>query len=88
MVLPVYVYGTYIEEKASAADFSDEQQRVFEKTDRRYGGDNAQGRRGRAGCSQVGHSMRVLVVNGNLLAEDNPALKDFKRAISILNAGI
>lgn len=83
MVLPVYVYGTDIlREKASAADFSDEQQRVFlkkliedmEETMLKADGVGL-------AAPQVGHSLRVLVVNGSLLAEDNPALKDFKRAM-------
>jgi len=83
MVLPIYVYGTEIlREKAKAADISTEESRVFlvkliedmEETMQKADGVGL-------AAPQVGHSLRVLIVDGSLLSEDNPELKDFKRAM-------
>jgi len=83
MVLPIYVYGTEIlREKAKAADISTEENRAFlgkliedmEETMHK-------GRRSRGWLlPQVGHSLRVLTVDGFLLSEDNPELKDFNES--------
>ncbi|MCK9305574.1 MAG: peptide deformylase [Bacteroidales bacterium] len=83
MVLPVYVYGTDIlREKAAEANISGEQERDFikklvedmEETMLKADGVGL-------AAPQVGHSLRVLIVNGSLLAEDNPELRDFKRTM-------
>jgi len=83
MVLPIYVYGTEIlREKAAEVDLSaDKNKELIKKlledmweTLRKADGVGL-------AAPQVGHSIRVLIVDGFLLSEEYPQLKDFKRAM-------
>jgi len=83
MILPIFVYGAEIlREKANEIDISQEGLKEELKTlvsNMRETMAKADG----VGLAapQIGRSIRLVIVDGELLSEDNPELADFKRAM-------
>lgn len=83
MILPIYVYGAQVlREKAVEVDVKApgiQQEIKSFVSDMWETMDEADG----VGLAapQVGRSIRVLIVDGSLLSEDMPELKEFKRAM-------
>jgi len=79
MILPVYVYGSNVLKKRSeevSLDDPDLQQLIADMWDTMYHADGV----GLA-APQVGRSIRLFVVDGAVLSNDRPELKDFKRVM-------
>ena len=84
MILPVYVYGSPVLRKVAVdidKNYNGLNTFISNLFDTMYSSDGI----GLA-APQVGHSIRVFVIDGNPLAEDDPQLKDFRRVF--INAHI
>lgn len=84
MIYPVYIYGSPVLRKVAqdiTPDYPNLKQFVADMFDTMYQSDGI----GLA-APQVGLSIRVFVIDGSPLAEDDPKLKGFKRAF--INAHI
>lgn len=83
MILPIYIYGAEVlRERAAEVDLTvpgvaeEIKTLIADMWETMEGADGV----GLA-APQVGKSIRVLIVDGTLLSEDLPELKDFKRAM-------
>ncbi|MDD4257707.1 MAG: peptide deformylase, partial [Bacteroidales bacterium] len=79
MILPIYVYGSAIlREKAQdiTQDYPGLKQLIDDMWETMYYADGV----GLA-APQVGLSIRLIVIDGKELADEDPSLKDFKRLL-------
>lgn len=84
MIYPVYIYGSPVLRKVAqdiTPDYPDLTQLLSDMFDTMYHSDGI----GLA-APQIGLSVRIFVIDGAALAEDDPSLKDFKKAF--INAHI
>jgi len=80
MILPIFLYGSpVLKQRAADADINDKDSLKQLISDMKETMKNADG----CGLAapQVGHSIRVLVVDGNDIAETYPELKGFSRTM-------
>lgn len=84
MIYPVYIYGSPVLRKVAqdiTPDYPDLKQLISDMFDTMYHSDGI----GLA-APQIGLSIRLFVIDGAALADDDPSLKDFKK--SFINAHI
>ena len=83
MILPVYLYGQPVLRKEAEEvpmDYPDLKQLVANMFETMYNADGV----GLA-APQVGLSLRLLVIDADVMGDDFPECKGFKRAMTILN---
>ena len=79
MILPIYTYGQPVLRKESVPvtnDYPDLQQLVNDMFETMYKADGI----GLA-APQIGHPIRLFVIDANALTKDHPECKDFKRVM-------
>ena len=79
MILPIYTYGQPVLREASKSidkDFPDVKQLVNDMFETMYNADGI----GLA-APQIGRSIRLFVIDANVVANDHPECKDFKRVM-------